>query len=83
MEEDHRHDRESAETVDIRAVTQACHANRPGRESDTSPYPDFRSFAGAMIRLLKSTLTDKWHEVRDNITEYFHIVCPGNLRGVG
>jgi transposase len=46
-------------------------------------YPDFRSFAAAVIRFFKSTLPEKWHRIRDTVTDDFQIIDPGKFRFVG
>jgi transposase len=46
-------------------------------------YPDFRSFAEAVMRFFKSTLPEKWHEIRDTVTDNFQIIDPGKYRFVG
>jgi len=46
-------------------------------------HPDFRSFAEAVMRFFKSTLPDKWHEIRDTVTDNFHIIHPEKFRVLG
>jgi transposase len=46
-------------------------------------YPDFRSFAEAVMRFFTSTLPDRWHEIRDTVTDNFQIIDPGDFRFVG
>jgi transposase len=46
-------------------------------------YPDFRSFAAAVMRFFTATLPEKWHEIRDTITDNFQIIDPGKFRLVG
>jgi transposase len=43
-------------------------------------HPDFRSFAEAVMRFFKSTLPQKWHEIRNTVTDNFHIIDPGKFR---
>jgi transposase len=46
-------------------------------------HPDFRSFAEAVMRFFTATLPDKWQEIRDIVTDNFHIIDPGKFRLVG
>jgi transposase len=46
-------------------------------------YPDFRSFAEAVMRFFTATLPENWHEIRDTVTDNFHIIDPGKFRLVG
>ena len=46
-------------------------------------HPDFRSFAEAVMRFFTATLPEKWHEIRDTVTDNFHIIDPGKFRLVG
>ena len=45
-------------------------------------HPDFRTFAEAMMRFFKTTLPDKWHEIRDTVNDNFHIIRPEKFRVV-
>ena len=46
-------------------------------------YSDFSSFAEAVMRFFKSTLPEKWDEIRDIVTDTFHIIDPGKFRFIG
>jgi transposase len=41
-------------------------------------HPDFRSFAEAVMRFFTSTLPEKWHEIRDTVTDNFTSSTPEN-----
>jgi transposase len=43
-------------------------------------YPDFRTFAEAVMRFFKTTLPREWKLFRDTITDNFHIVRPEQFR---
>lgn len=46
-------------------------------------YPDFRSFAEAVMRFFKSTLPERWHQIRDTVTDSFQIIDPRKFRLLG
>jgi transposase len=46
-------------------------------------HADFRSFAEAVMRFFTTTLPERWHEIRETVSDNFHIIDPGKFRLVG
>lgn len=46
-------------------------------------HEDFRTFAEAVMRFFKTTLPDKWHEIRNTVTDNFQIIRPEKFRVIG
>lgn len=46
-------------------------------------YPDFRSFAEAIMRFFTTTLPQNWQSFRDIVNDNFHIVRPEEFRVIG
>lgn len=46
-------------------------------------HTNFNSFADAVIGFFKNTVPDKWHEIRDTVTDNFQIIDPAKFRFVG